>query len=937
MDSSDDEENPNDNSQPFKFHPPSTVATTGEERANEDGISTSGQVDEGQFRLVPNTPEDDFYNRRHPPVQPSHHQYTGQGTLKDENGPRKRKHSDSNTRSGRSDKSSRSDNTSATRNEAHAAASSESPPPPPHFADLSFNLETLSSQSYPSAGTSRQDEPNLGQDSLTNPIPGSSRPQETQPREDKRPGTATGSGLDDDFLPVHELQLRSYQGPDADDDEAPLSASFQGVVDATESSFGHPVDLEDIQLQKLVPENPPHPPSTTPAQASSSCPNEGPSTSAGFSSPNSANKYLLVPELQGLKADESMASSSGQRNVTQQPNGSQRLGMAFTGIPSSLQQAESDRIPSEAGNSSNVSSNNNSQHSSILESMTGPLSKRLRTLHNLQQKNESSEGVQNKEPSDNNGMESQDAAGPSSNARSLPPMPLSSQNGKHKTLGSEQQQNQESTGGEKSKGGSNDEDGKNSKNGNDSSSDSNGNGNGPPFFGGTQQTYSVTIETTGIGPASVAMKPKKLFQQKSINGQGELFESLIKGDTRNNLVRGISDSQKDCIALGRPKRQRKERRHNWCDDEDDLRSPLLQIVDNPVESRARATVPSTHLTIRPTRKGAATSFGVFTKKRIPKGTRFGPVEGKLLHFFSKPEKNSFLLLVKTESEGSYEIDVSDENASNWMSLVRPATNMEEQNTIVHQDGIHLYFSTSRTIARGQELRVWYSPEYADVWDLQLLGQEKNQNSDTIWPCYNCEMSFHNYEEFHAHLSEHGDRTIVSNEVPSIPKRVFSCNICHRKFSKESSLQKHAATHRVKNNECDKCNFKFSNSKGLAKHRKTCKNQTRNSQREAERSSRCPDCGLWFKSSPVFSIHQLGHLNTENESHAHLFQKGGFVCPECDECFDSCPKLIDHSLSHGTPTKPLPSYNCKSCYRSFNSEDKLEVITCTPVQHARGGF
>ena len=34
---------------------------------NEDGISTSGQVDEGQFRLVPNDPEDDVFNSRNPP------------------------------------------------------------------------------------------------------------------------------------------------------------------------------------------------------------------------------------------------------------------------------------------------------------------------------------------------------------------------------------------------------------------------------------------------------------------------------------------------------------------------------------------------------------------------------------------------------------------------------------------------------------------------------------------------------------------------------------------------------------------------------------------------------------------------------------------------------------------------------------------------------
>ena len=34
---------------------------------SDEGISTSGQVDEGQFRLVPNDPEDDMFNSRNPP------------------------------------------------------------------------------------------------------------------------------------------------------------------------------------------------------------------------------------------------------------------------------------------------------------------------------------------------------------------------------------------------------------------------------------------------------------------------------------------------------------------------------------------------------------------------------------------------------------------------------------------------------------------------------------------------------------------------------------------------------------------------------------------------------------------------------------------------------------------------------------------------------
>ena len=44
------------------------VDNSDDDDSDEDqGISTSGQVDEGRFRLVPNDPEDDMYNSRNPP------------------------------------------------------------------------------------------------------------------------------------------------------------------------------------------------------------------------------------------------------------------------------------------------------------------------------------------------------------------------------------------------------------------------------------------------------------------------------------------------------------------------------------------------------------------------------------------------------------------------------------------------------------------------------------------------------------------------------------------------------------------------------------------------------------------------------------------------------------------------------------------------------
>ena len=55
-----------------------------------------------------------------------------------------------------------------------------------------------------------------------------------------------------------------------------------------------------------------------------------------------------------------------------------------------------------------------------------------------------------------------------------------------------------------------------------------------------------------------------------------------------------------------------------------------------------------------------------------------------------------------------------------MRFVRTAERYSEQNLIVRQDHGGLYFTSTRTINPRQELRVWYSPEYAEARGLKVL-------------------------------------------------------------------------------------------------------------------------------------------------------------------------------------------------------------------------
>lgn len=615
-----------------------------------------------------------------------------------------------------------------------------------------------------------------------NPVPGPSRVQSVhsgQKRESTNSirhgeGSVSGHNLEE-FLPCHDdLLPDAYPEPSSDEGaaaalvDAPLSSSFQGM-DA-ESSFGHPVDLEDIQLQRLLPEQ--YPPSTG-ATSSSSSSSKAPdpvasgsgggagvsatSSSAPATSSPSSSKFLLglpdLPSLPTLKGEDilpaaasaaSTSPSPSSSGLILNPNGgfsansdtcsgderrSLNLGMAFTGIPTSL----SSEPRASTSSSSNVNTNNNQQqHSSILGSMTGPLSKRLRTLHTMQQQSKD-------EVPKSNGLGTENKPGDAAEAVAVVPQSSSSRshnNGDDQQQREQQQQQEQPT----SNNNNNTKDGEhtNSGNSNDSNSSSDGSqagSSGGPFLGGTTQTYSVTIETP---PVAAVMKPKKIFHQKSL-GEADLFDVFGKDTLEPGITTTITPSMTPTsMAVSRPRRQRKDRTV-WCDEckmhyfecECPIHQAPLQIVDNPVQSRARASVPSSHLLLRQLRNG---ENGIFTKQKIPKGSRFGPMEGMLMRHVSSPSPSSsastnhrrLSLLVRGSNKIAYELDVTNEETSNWMRYVRPAGSMQEQNILLDQDGEHLFFTTSRVIGPKQELRVWYSPHYASEWGLQSLHEENGE-------------------------------------------------------------------------------------------------------------------------------------------------------------------------------------------------------------------
>lgn len=84
-------------------------------------------------------------------------------------------------------------------------------------------------------------------------------------------------------------------------------------------------------------------------------------------------------------------------------------------------------------------------------------------------------------------------------------------------------------------------------------------------------------------------------------------------------------------------------------------------------------------------------------------------------------------------------DTSNEDDCNWMMLVRPALEPGHQNLTAYQHGSDVYFTTSRDIPAGTELRVWYAAFYAKKMDKPMLKQACSSIQGTsylfttVWP------------------------------------------------------------------------------------------------------------------------------------------------------------------------------------------------------------
>ncbi|KAF5296605.1 hypothetical protein FQA39_LY12433 [Lamprigera yunnana] len=302
--------------------------------------------------------------------------------------------------------------------------------------------------------------------------------------------------------------------------------------------------------------------------------------------------------------------------------------------------------------------------------------------------------------------------------------------------------------------------------------------------------------------------------------------------------------------------------------------------------------------------------GIFTVSVVPKGTKYGPFQGK---WAGIPQDSRYAWEVLAGSGIRGWLDGSLE-PHNWLKLINSSSKKSSSNLRHFLQSGQLWYETIVEIPAGSEL-VLGSKEPLDLQDMfgdpnasiddfasretgsQHSGTAENDREDdsddeSETRCTVCDQPFTDLDKLDEHL-------IVKHNYR---KDEFRCDLCPKSYSHRPCLLKHRAlVHgETRKYHCENCTKVFTDPSNLQRHIRT--------HHVGARSHACPECGKTFATSSGLKQH----------THIHSSVKP-FQCEVCFKAYTQFSNLCRHKRMHADCRMQI---KCVKCGQSFSTVTSL---------------
>ncbi|XP_030071993.1 histone-lysine N-methyltransferase MECOM isoform X2 [Microcaecilia unicolor] len=329
-------------------------------------------------------------------------------------------------------------------------------------------------------------------------------------------------------------------------------------------------------------------------------------------------------------------------------------------------------------------------------------------------------------------------------------------------------------------------------------------------------------------------------------------------------------------------------------------------------------------------------LGIWTKRKIEVGEKFGPYEGEQQTYLKDPSYGWEIL--DEFCNVKFCIDASQPDVGSWLKYIKFAGFYHQHNLVACQINDQIFYRVVAVIEPGKELLLFMKtedylqePMAPDIHEErqyrceecdQLFESKAELMDHQKFPCSMPHSAFSMVEEsFQEKLDEENDlhemhevqecneceqvfpdlQSLEKHMLSHTEEREYKCDQCPKAFNWKSNLIRHQMSHdNGKHYECENCAKVFTDPSNLQRHIR--------SQHVGARAHACPECGKTFATSSGLKQHK----------HIHSSVKP-FICEVCHKSYTQFSNLCRHKRMHADCRTQI---KCKDCGQMFSTTSSL---------------